>query len=752
LAQPRRAGYPCDVAFDPSSLSDRPRLALALLLAGGAAVAAGTLLPTPLPGPLPSLFDRGRPAPASLPSFTVGTAPRPADAAALRRLIEQLRDQRRAQPLAEALERLHGMTGEAEPLREALDLRRALGDLNGARALLERLALRGNASEAELLDAAAQRAAAGDPAGAAALLLRAITTMPTEGLALGVVQAALLLPDPMAPIRLLGARLAERAPDLLEPVRRATLALARPRLALALMEGLPPALAEDPGTIFRIAEAEARAGFPGAALARLLALRATEGLPPGAGALLVDLALREGRLEDAFAVAAQLPGESWPASLPLRLHEAARTARRPELFRMINPAILASRPAAAAVLALAQGERGAAQRFAEMALRAPPEDAAAARGLAAVLRELGIDSAAWARLRTALDGGASPETGALRQSPETGALRQSPETGALRQSPDPGALRLFAELSALPTRAPLALPALERLRNEGPVAGEAWLRLALAAGRRGGIALFLQTGGPATPAVLAEVLEFGVALRDPALAEAAGRALLRQPLPQSWTAEQVPVLASLAQPLTAGSLAAALDLLSTLEEAEARERLATRLAAAPDILGAATGLSNHPALAQLEAEARAPGEAAVARLALLAVLAPRSALPLLEARAAAQPARFGPALVLAMLRAGDVAAGQAALAALLPRLTRAGQADALFLLLASAPQAARPMLDQRAAASLGAGWRRDYEAALERAGRVAELEAALSARAALPETSASERAEIAARLARLRGG
>ena len=734
MAQPRRAGYPCDVAFDPSSLSDRPRLALALLLAGGAAVAAGTLLPTPLPGPLPSLFDRGRPAPASLPSFTVGTAPRPADAAALRRLIEQLRDQRRAQPLAEALERLHGMTGEAEPLREALDLRRALGDLNGARALLERLALRGNASEAELLDAAAQRAAAGDPAGAAALLLRAITTMPTEGLALGVVQAALLLPDPMAPIRLLGARLAERAPDLLEPVRRATLALARPRLALALMEGLPPALAEDPGTIFRIAEAEARAGFPGAALARLLALRATEGLPPGAGALLVDLALREGRLEDAFAVAAQLPGESWPASLPLRLHEAARTARRPELFRMINPAILASRPAAAAVLALAQGERGAAQRFAEMALRAPPEDAAAARGLAAVLRELGIDSAAWARLRTALDGGASPET------------------GALRQSPDPGALRLFAELSALPTRAPLALPALERLRNEGPVAGEAWLRLALAAGRRGGIALFLQTGGPATPAVLAEVLEFGVALRDPALAEAAGRALLRQPLPQSWTAEQVPVLASLAQPLTAGSLAAALDLLSTLEEAEARERLATRLAAAPDILGAATGLSNHPALAQLEAEARAPGEAAVARLALLAVLAPRSALPLLEARAAAQPARFGPALVLAMLRAGDVAAGQAALAALLPRLTRAGQADALFLLLASAPQAARPMLDQRAAASLGAGWRRDYEAALERAGRVAELEAALSARAALPETSASERAEIAARLARLRGG
>jgi hypothetical protein len=735
------------VAFDPSSLSDRPRLALALLVAGGAAVAAGTLLPTPLPGPLPgalpSLFDRGRPPPASLPSFTVGTAPRASDAAALRRLIEQLRDQRRAQALAEALERLHGMTGEAEPLREALDLRRALGDLNGARALLERLALRGNASEAELLDAAAQRAAAGDPAGAAALLLRAITTMPTEGLALGVLQAALLLPDPMAPMRLLGVRLAERAPDLLEPVRRATLALARPRLALALMEGLPPALAEDPATIFRMAEAEARAGFPGAALARLLALRATEGLPPGAGALLVDLALREGRLEDAFAVAAQLPGESWPASLPLRLHEAARTARRPELFRAINPAMLAARPAAAAVLALAQGDRGAAQRFAEAALRAPPEDAAAARGLAAVLRELGIDSAAWARLRAALDGGGSPDPGALRQ---------SPDPGALRQSPDPGALRLFAELSALPARAPLALPALERLRNEGAVAGEAWLRLTLAAGRRGGIALFLQTGGPATPAVLAEVLEFGVALRDAALAEAAGRALLRQPLPQGWTAEEVPVLASLAQPLTPGSLAAALDLLTTLEEAEARERLATRLAAAPDILGAATGLSNHPALAHLAAEARVPGEAAVARLALLAVLAPRNALPLLEARAEAQPARFGPALVLAMLRAGDVAGGQAALAALLPRLTRAGQADALFLLLASAPQAARPMLDQRAAVSLGQGWRRDYEAALERAGRVAELEAALSARAALPETSAAERAEIAARLARLRAG
>lgn len=718
-------------AFAPAGLG---RFAVVFAFAAAAALAAGSLLPVPPPGRAIRFDEAVRPATpfAATPPPSPGTAARPAEVTALRRLVAQLRADYRPLPLAEALERLHALTGEAAPLREAMGLRRDLGDAVAARAALERLALRGGATEAELLQLAEARLEAGDAAAAAAFLLRAFPAQPSEALAYGVLRAAMRLPDPSPPLRMLGARLAELAPQLLEPLRAATLADARPDLALALMEGLPPAFQDDPATVFRMAEAEARVGFPGAALARLLALRALEGLPQGAGALLVDLALREGRLDEAFAVAAQLPPDSWPETLPLRLHEAARAAGRPDLFRAIDPATLASRPAAAAVVALARGDRTLARRQAEAAVARPPQDFAGARGVAAVLREIGQDQAAWTRLRAQID-------------------RAQTDRGAA----DPASIRLFAELSALPARAALALPLLERLRNEGPLAGEAWMRLALADGRGAAVAAFLRAGGPATPAVLAETLELAAATREPVLAQAAGQALLRGPLPQGWTPEEAAVLADLARPLTPASLAGALDFLGWATEAEARARVATRLAATPEIAGAAAAvpdISAHPAIVRLRAEASVPGEGGIARLALLAVLAPAEAVPLLDRRAAAAPARFGPAAVLARLRAGDIVGGSATLAALLPQLPRAAQEQALFLMLASAPTAARPMLDQAAAATLGAGWRRSYEAALERSGRRAELIAALQARAALPETSASERTEIEARLQVLRGG
>ncbi len=747
MAQPAGYRYPCRVipatarldASHPPGPPGRSPIGLGWFAAGfalaaAAALAAGSLLPVPMPGRPIRLNEALRPLLPALatPPLSPGSGARPAEIAALRRLVDQLREDYRPLPLAEALERLHAVTGEAAPLREAMGLRRELGDAAAARTALERLALRGAATEAESLQLAELRLEAGDAAAATAFLLRALPSQPTEAIAYGVLRAAMRLPDPGPPLRLLGARLAELAPGLLEPLRQATLAEARPDLALSLMEGLPPALQEDPATIFRMAEAEARAGFPGAALARLLALRALEGLPQGAGALLVDLALREGRLDEGFAVAAQLPPDSWPDTLPLRLHEAARAAGRPELFRAIDPAALAGRPAAAAVVALARGDRALARRQADAALARPPDDFAGARGVAAVLRELGQDQAAWARLRAQLD--------------------RVQNDGA---PADPAAIRLFAELSALPARAALALPLLERLRNEGPLAGEAWLRVALAEGRAAAAAAFLRAGGPATPAVLAETLELAAAMRDPGLAQAAAQALLRGPLPQGWTAAEAVVLADLARPLTPAALSGALDFLGWASEAEARARVATRLAATPEIGGAAASLpdiASHPAIARLRAEATAPGEGGIARLALLAVLAPGEAVPLLDRRAAAAPARFGPAAVLARLRAGDTNGGSAALAALLPQLSRAAQEQALFLLLASAPAAARTMLDQAAAATLGAGWRRAYEAALERSGRRGELIAALQARAALPETTAGERTEIEARLLALRGG
>jgi hypothetical protein len=688
-----------------------------------AALAAALLLPQPAPPAAPRFGEAGRMAasPASR-ALDRALAGRNDDPAELRRLVEELRAAHRPIELAALLERLHDVTGEVEPLREAMRLRTELGDFAAARAALARLSRIGATTAAEEIAIAEARQEAGDEGAAIAGLVNALSRLPEPALALRAVAALARLPDPAPPLRLLSARLAETAPELLEPLRRLLMEEARPDLALALIEGLPAAELASPATIVRQAEAEARAGFPGSALTRLLALRSTEGLPPGAGGLLADLALREGRLEEAFSVAAGLPAESWPPDLAMRLHQAARVAGRPELFRTLDPARLAARPEVAALVALARGDRAAAGRFARAALERPPMATEGARTLVAVLRELGQDGAAWERLRAEL----------------------------ARAQPGPGAIRLFAELSALPGRAGTALPLLERLRGTGPAAGEAWLRLALQEGRTEEAASFLREGGLVPAGALAETLSLAAAARDAALASAAANALRgRRDLPPGWTTEEVAVTAALARPLDPSSLTAALDVLAGTAETEARRRVTALLAAAPEIGAAASGLDlgRHPAIQRLRREAEeAEGDAAIARIALIAVLSPREAVPLLARRAAAEPGRFGGALALARLRADGPAAGEAELRRLLPRLPRAQQEAALFLALAAGPGEAQPALRRLAEEALGPEWRRGYEAALTRAGRWAELVAALRARGAAAEPGSAERRDIAERL------
>jgi hypothetical protein len=388
------------------------RFGLALAAATLGALAVAILLPPPAPPPARSI-DVLRPAEDRLAAGLERlAAANPTDPAALRRLADQLRAAHRPLQLAIALERLHGLTGEPEPLREAMQLRAELGEAAVARAALERLSAIGAATEQEALRLAALRIEAGDAAGAFAGLLSAIGRNPTPELALRAMQAAARLPDPSLAMRPLGGLLAQVAPDLAEALRRVLMGDGRPDLALHLLEGLPAEDQARPATGLLLAQAEARAGWTGSALARLMALRATEGLPPGGGALLVDLALREGQVQEAFAVAALLPAEAWPAGLPMRLHEAARApgrdparaAGQPGLFRQIDPQRLAARPDAAAVVALARGDRVAARRFAQAALDLPPASVEGARGVAAVLRELGQDQAAHDRLRRVMQG------------------------------------------------------------------------------------------------------------------------------------------------------------------------------------------------------------------------------------------------------------------------------------------------------------------------------------------------------------
>jgi hypothetical protein len=652
-------------------------------------------------------------------------AARPNDPATLRAAAAQLRAAHRPLQLAAVLERLHALTGEPEALREAMAVRMDLGDFAAARVALERLAALGVATGPEAARLAELKLEQGDAPGAVGVLLRALAAEPDERLAMRALGAAARLPDPAPAMRALAEALARGAPHLLEPVRRVLMEDARPDLALALMEGLPAVELDSPATVLRLAEAEARLGYRGTALTRLMALRLAEGLPPGAGALLVDLALQEGRLDAAFEVAAQLPPEGWTPALPQRLHEAARTAGRPELFRRLDPQALAARPEAAAVIALARGDRAAAGRFARAALDRPSGTAEGARALAAVLRELGQDGQAWDRLRQAVQ----------------------------RPGANPAAIRVFAELSALPGRAAPALAVLDRLRNGSPLAGEAWLRLALQEGRRADAAAFLRAGGLVPAPALADALSLAAGLRDAPLAEAAAAALrARRDLPEGWTVDEAAVTAGLARPLTPASLGAALDFLGWAAEASARLRVTRLLAQAPEIAGAAAGLdlARHPAIPKLKREAEAEeGEAGIARLALLAVLAPREALPVLARRTEAEPARFGAALVLARLRGEGAREGEAALRALLPRLPRAQGEATAFLVLAGAPAEAQPGLRRLADEVFGRDWQRGYEATLARQGRRAELAAALRARAALPDTGPQERLEIAQRLQEL---
>ncbi len=699
------------------------RFGLAFGAAVLAALAAATLLPPPAAPPPLRLMDPLRPAEDRLTAgLERAAAARPDDPVALRRLADQLRTSHRPLQLAAVLERLHAVTGEPAALREAMGLRADSGDAAAARAALERLSALGTTTDQEALRLAALRMEAGDAAGAFAGLLAALGRSPTPELALRAMQAAARLPEPGRAMRPMGALLAQVAPDLMEALRRVLMGDGRPDLALFLLEGLPAEAQITPGIALALAEAESRAGWAGSALARLMALRATEGLPAGGGALLIDLALREGQVEEAFAVAALLPPEAWPAALPMRLHEAARAARDAALFQRIDPARLAARPDAAAVVALARGDRAAARRFAQQAVEQPPASVEGARGVAAVLRELGLDQAAHDRLRREV------------------------------QAPDPAplAIRLFAELAALPARRVAALPLLERLRASGPVAGEAWLRLALAEDRLEDVARFLAGGGTASAAALAETLTLAAQRRATPLADAAAAALRAMPgLPEGWTAEEVAVTAALARPLGAGSLTGALNLLGWTGEVAAADRVVRLLAAAPEVagVGALLGAGQHPAVPRLLRGAEARDEAGTARLALAAVLAPVAAAPLLAARAEAEPARFGPALVLARLRGEGVAAGEAALRALLPALDRAQREQALFLVLAAAPQDSQAMLRRLSDATLGAGWQARYEALLARQGRRAELLAALRTRAS--QADAAERQAIAARMMEL---
>jgi hypothetical protein len=287
------------------------------------------------------------------------------------------------------------------------------------------------------------------------------------------------------------------------------------------------------------------------------------------------------------------------------------------------------------------------------------------------------------------------------------------------------------------------------------VAGEAWLRLALAEGRLADAALFLRGGGMASATALAGTLSMAAQLREPPLAEAAAAALRAAPaLPEGWTNEEVAVTAALSRPPGATTLAAALNLLDWASEAAARDRVVLLLASAPEAGAAASQLAEaqlaeaqhprHPAAAARGRRARGGGDRAP-RPARGAGAGGGGAAAGCAGGSRAGPLRRRPGAGQAAGRGRggrDRSAAEPAAEAGPPAAGTGGVPGAR-----RGAAGLQPALRVVAEEVLGSGWRRRYEAALTRQGRRPELIAALRARAALAEPA--EREEIAVRLDQL---
>ncbi len=188
----------------------------------------------------------------------------------------------------------------------------------------------------------------------------------------------------------------------------------RPGRALDLLEAFAGLAADDPSLLAELVSLESRMGRVERAFDRLLPLYEADLLPAILRDSFIELALRRGEEDLAFAAAERFGPESLADWLLAGLVEAVVNRGRPDIARALldrlGEGFLAARPILAARLALLRGEEAAARRWAAAAAADPDLRLDQRIGLAGLYQRLGRDGDALALLRALAQSPDAPET------------------------------------------------------------------------------------------------------------------------------------------------------------------------------------------------------------------------------------------------------------------------------------------------------------------------------------------------------
>ncbi|HYD99720.1 MAG TPA: tetratricopeptide repeat protein [Alphaproteobacteria bacterium] len=430
---------------------------------------------------------------------------------------------------------------------------------------------------------------------------------------------------------------ARPSPDLAAQVAQLLLDADRAAEAVAVLAPFTDQLAGDDTLLAAWVRAEAADGRPEAALARLAGRPLTGELAVAR----VDLALRLGRLAEAFDAAIAMGPAALPDWLLTGLAEAAsaEAARAQRLLAAVPPAWLEARPLLAARLHFAAGDRAGALVRLE---RLPPAEAMVpAERLAAANLLLALD-----RTERAL-----PLLAGLADDPATppAALLDLARAYLRLERPAEGLARFAALRAARPL----------------PETGLGWALLAAAAGDAPALAAWLDEAQP-EPAVLGELFYAAQDRRQAAAALAVARQLAaRQPGPANDRL-LVEALLGAGQPREALAVARGLP----GAEGRALHRTALEAAAAAGIVVAKESIAFWTA--RLAERGLTLAEREEAAYALVAAGAAGRILPQIAALAEAKPAEWAALHEELLAAAGD----KAGLIALVSRRAATGPAEA----------------------------------------------------------------------------
>ena len=659
---------------------------------------------------------------------------RPNSVDGLRLLVEVQRQRHLMREVAALDERVYALTGDVEALRDAADIYASRHMAAERVDALRRLVAIGRASATDIGELTHRMTDAGDGKAALALLM-AWLDMPSDqpppaelvGLAAGLSAA---MPDAPAVAGRLGA-LIGRSGQIgpLHVLIQTYAERGHPDLSLAAGYALGDDMAARADVALVLAQLESLQGKFGAARDRLDILARHGTLLPAGLPMLAELTLQAGDLRRAVSIVASLPADQITEGLPHRLVEAAEAAGQFDaLAGLPVDRIAASSPASAASIALAQGDRARATTLAQSALSAGGDSADFGAAFGHVVRALGLEHQAVARLL--LSARAHPL--------------------------DEESLTLLLQL-AESTRAelPSLLEALARERDASPRAGLVWSMLAAHNGQSRAVASWLEGAAPHLPAQsLIDLLLLATERRDPTLAQSAAAALAgRSDLPAGWSHDEIALTLRVSEPLSAARLRKALDLIGSAQaDTAARDRVTALLLAAPNLAQMAQAARvdpSDPAIVWLKTALAAGGSPLTdaARLTMLADIAPKQALPLLASRVTGDRLRLTPLYVAALLRTGQAAEAQSELRAFVRELPAAQQDAKLQETLALLqPSDALPVLRVAASTVGRSDWVAAYDEALAKAGLLDELRASLRAQAAAAGNDSKRLQALASRL------